>query len=400
MNELQQQQEIIEALSSNWQAEMRGFHTYSALATRATDPQQCRTLHSMALAEKHHADLWASRLTALGAPVPQYDGPEGGDADSLASRIGGFDLSLRRLELDESRDIARYGKQLREFGDPDTVAVLNQVIHDERDHYITLGNLIRHHLPPTQLDPVSTQAALDSLIATREKDRPRAAGWIGDAIYGVNDGLGAIFGIVTGVAGATERSSAGAHYVLIAGLAGMIASALSMGSGAYLAAKSEKEIYEAEFQREREAVENNEPEARELLSLTYQTRGLTAEDADHFVSHIAANKEQLVQALARERLHVSEEGLSNPWVSATSGALSTAIGAFIPVIPFFFMSGIPAILVAAAISLAAHFAVGASKSLITIRSWWSSGLEMTFVGALEGIVTYAIGLGIGRLTGM
>jgi len=395
-----EREHLIDALSGNWQAEMRGFHTYSMLATRASDPQQCRSLRSMALAEKHHADLWASRLTALGAAVPVYDGPEGGDADSLASRIGGLDLSLRRLELDESRDIARYGKQLRELDDPDSVAILNQVIHDERDHYITLGNIIRHHLPVTQLDPGSARAALDNLIAARDKDRPRAAGWIGDAIYGVNDGLGAIFGIVSGVAGATERSPAGAHYVLIAGLAGMIASALSMGSGAYLAAKSEKEIYEAEFQREREAVESNEPEARELLSLTYQTRGLTAEDADHFVGHIAADKDQLVQALARERLHVSEEGLSNPWVSATSGAISTAIGAFVPIIPFFFMHGLPAMLVAAAISLVAHFAVGASKSLITIRSWWASGLEMTFVGAIEGVVTYFIGVGIGRLAGM
>ena len=86
--------------------------------------------------------------------------------------------------------------------------------------------------------------------------------WIGDAIYGVNDGLGAIFGIVSGVSGATAGDS---KYVLLAGLSGMIASALSMGSGAYLAAKSESEIYHAEIAREREAIQMNEPEARELL---------------------------------------------------------------------------------------------------------------------------------------
>jgi len=391
--------EILEALAGNWQAEMRGFHTYNTLAKQATDPQQCRSLRTLALAEKHHADLWATRITALGGNEPTYDGPSTGDAESLANRVGGLDLALRRLELDESRDIARYGKQLHDLGDEPSIAILNEVIADERDHYITLGNLIRHHLPASQLDPQQAQAALAQLTAERDKGQPRAASWIGDAIYGVNDGLGAIFGIVSGVAGATERSANGAHFVLIAGLAGMIASALSMGSGAYLAAKSEKEIYEAEFAREREAVEYNPAEARELLSLTYQVRGLTAEDADHFVGHIAENKEQLVKALARERLNMSEEGLSNPWVSATSGALSTAVGAFVPVIPFFFMSGIPAIVVAAIISLVAHFAVGAAKSLITIRSWWSSGLEMTAVGALEGAVTYAIGLGLGHIGG-
>ncbi len=238
------------------------------------------------------------------------------------------------------------------------------------------------------------QTALDELIKAREGNRPRAASWVGDAIYGVNDGLGSIFGIVSGVSGATTGNS---RFVLIAGLAGMIASALSMGSGAYLAAKSEREIYQAEYAREEEAVTVNEEEARELLSLTYQVRGLNAEDADRFVEHIAKDKKRLVEALARERLDTTEGGLSKPWVSAASGALSTAVGAFIPIIPFFFMTGAAAVIVAAVVSLVAHFVVGASKALITIRSWWSSGIEMTFVGALEGAVTYGIGLALGRL---
>lgn len=385
---------LVGVLSSNWQAEMRGYHTYNTLSQQETNHLRSRTLRSLALAEKHHADLWAGRLAALGAPVPDYDGPESGEADTLANRIGGQGLALRRLELEESRDIARYGKQIEDFGDEASTAILKEVLADEADHYLTLGGLIRHHLPAEPIAPELAQQALDELVAAREIGQPKAASWIGDAIYGVNDGLGAIFGIVSGVSGATTGN---AHFVLIAGLAGMIASALSMGSGAYLAAKSQREIYEAEFARERDAVEYNEAEARELLSLTYQVRGLSAEDADHFVGKIAENKEQLVQALARERLHMSEKGLSKPWVSATSGALSTAVGAFIPVLPFFFMAGMPAIIVAATISLAAHFAVGAAKSLITIRSWWSSGFEMTLVGAIEGVVTYTIGLGIGKL---
>jgi VIT1/CCC1 family predicted Fe2+/Mn2+ transporter len=385
---------LIEALASNWQAEMRGYHTYNTLSQQEAEPHRRRTLRNLALAEKHHADLWAGRLTDLGAPVPEYEGSESGEAGSLANRIGGQGLALRRLELEESRDIARYGKQIEDLGDEASTAILKEVLADEADHYITLGGLIRHHLPAEPMAAEVAKHALDELVATREEGQPKAASWIGDAIYGVNDGLGAIFGIVSGVSGATLGN---AHFVLIAGLAGMIASALSMGSGAYLAAKSEREIYEAEFARERDAVEYNEAEARELLSLTYQVRGLSAEDADHFVGHIAERKEQLVEALARERLHISAEGLSKPWVSATSGALSTAVGAFIPVVPFFFMAGLPAIIVAAIISLAAHFAVGAAKSLITIRSWWSSGLEMTAVGAIEGVVTYVIGIGIGRL---
>ncbi|HEX9199098.1 MAG TPA: VIT1/CCC1 transporter family protein [Acidobacteriaceae bacterium] len=385
---------LIEALASNWQAEMRGYHTYNTLSQQEAEPHRRRVLRNLALAEKHHADLWASRLKGLDASLPEYDGSESGEADSLANRIGGPGLALRRLELEESRDIARYAKQIEELGDEPSVAILKEVLADEAEHHFTLGGLIRHHLPTEPQAPELAQMALNELIAAREAGRPKAASWIGDAIYGVNDGLGAIFGIVSGVSGATLGN---AHFVLIAGLAGMIASALSMGSGAYLAAKSEREIYEAEFAREREAVEYNEVEARELLSLTYQVRGLSAEDADHFIGHIAERKDQLVEALARERLNVSAEGLRKPWVSATSGALSTAVGAFIPVVPFFFMAGLPAIIVAGIISLVAHFAVGAAKSLITIRSWWSSGLEMTLIGAIEGVVTYILGIGIGRL---
>jgi VIT1/CCC1 family predicted Fe2+/Mn2+ transporter/rubrerythrin len=387
---------LLAALEANWQAEMEGHYTYMAFAKSEVDPQRRNALRGLATAEKHHADLWAGRIQELGAPPPQYTGDLSGQAASLANRVGGADLALRRLEIDEGRDIAKYGKQLKALGDQASIAILKEVIADEREHYQTLSNLIRSRRLLPALPPKQAQEALDDLLTARDKGHAKAAGWVGDAIYGVNDGLGSIFGIVSGVSGATLGNS---HFVLIAGLAGMVASALSMGSGAYLAAKSEREIYEAEFAREREAVEDNEAEAREVLSLSYQIRGLPQEDAEHFVNHLAQDKVQLVKALARERLSTTEEGLSEPMVSAVSGALSTAIGALIPIIPFFFMTGIPAVIVAAIVSLVAHFVVGAAKSLITIRSWWSSGFEMTRIGALEGAVTYVIGIGLGRIGG-
>jgi VIT1/CCC1 family predicted Fe2+/Mn2+ transporter len=303
-------------------------------------------------------------------------------------------MALRRLEIEESRDIAKYGIQLKDLGDQDSVAILEQVIEDEREHHRELGSLLRgHYLAPAGAPKIDPKAVLDELLAKRNQGRKQPGSWIGDAIYGVNDGLGAIFGIVSGVAGATGGES---KYVLLAGLSGMIASALSMGSGAYLAAKSQREIYMAEIAREREAIQMNTPEARELLSLYYQVKGLPEADADQMVNHIARDPEQMLRVLAGERLGTTEEALANPMVSAGSGALSTAVGAFIPIIPFFFMQGMEAVIAAAIISLAAHFAVGAAKSLITVRSWWSSGLEMTAVGALEGVVTYGIGFLLGK----
>jgi len=387
---------ILKILESNWQAEMRGFYTYQSLADRESDPARRAAFHTLAHAEQHHAQLWAERIRALGGPEPVYKGPKTGEADTLANRAGGVRLALRRLELDESRDIAKYAKQIKELGDEPSVRILEQALKDEREHYQTLSGLIRNRRPIAPSSPEQAKLALDELLAARQEDHPRAAGWIGDAIYGINDGLGAIFGIVSGVSGATLGNS---KFVIIAGMVGMIASALSMGSGAFLAAKSEREIYEAEFSREREAVENNEAEAREVLSLSYQIRGLPPEEADRFVEHLAKDKSQFVRTLAQERLNTTEDGLRKPLTSAISGALSTALGATIPVIPFFFLSGYPAVIVAAIVSLLAHFAVGAAKSLITIRSWWASGLEMTFVGAVEGVVTYFIGIAIGRISG-
>jgi VIT1/CCC1 family predicted Fe2+/Mn2+ transporter/rubrerythrin len=387
---------ILKILESNWQAEMQGFHTYGILAERETDPSRRAAFRTLSSAEQEHARLWAGRIRALGGPDPVYNGPKSGEADAIANRVGGVRMALRRLELDESRDIAKYAKQMKELGDEPSIRILQQALEDEREHYRTLSGLIRNRRPIAPSSPEQAKQALDELLAARQEEHPKAAAWIGDAIYGINDGLGAIFGIVSGVSGATLGNS---KFVIIAGMVGMIASALSMGSGAYLAAKSEREIYAAEFSREREAVENNEAEAREVLSLSYQIRGLPPEEADRFVEHLAKDKSQFVRTLAQERLNTTEDGLRKPLTSAISGALSTAIGATIPVLPFFFLSGYPAVIVAAIVSLLAHFAVGAAKSLITIRSWWASGLEMTFVGAVEGVVTYFIGIAIGRISG-
>ena len=374
---------------------MAGCYTYRALAEREPEAARKQTLESMALAEKEHAALWAGRLRELGEPEPVYQGKPGGDADSLKTRVGGDDLALRRLEIDESRDIAKYSQQLKELGDAASLLILNRVIEEEQEHYRELSGLIRKQKPLGGVRAAANpQKLLDQMLAKRNKGRAHAAGWIGDAIYGVNDGLGSIFGIVSGVSGATLGNS---KWVLLSGLAGMIASALSMGSGAYLASKSEREIYQAELAREREAIAMNGAEARELLSLYFQVKGLPEQDADHMVEHIASDPEQMLRALAAERLNSTEEALSNPVTSALSGALSTAAGAFIPIVPFFFLSGYSAVIVSAVVSLLAHFAVGAAKSLVTVRSWWSSGFEMTLVGAVEGVVTYVIGLGLGHL---
>ena len=393
---------LIKAIESNWQAEMEGAATYQALADRETDVRRKHTLEGLAAAEAAHARLWERRLLELGASAPKYAGTPTGQADTLPNRIGGTDAALRRIEMDERKHVAHYGRQLQELGDAPSMDILRKVIADERAHSKALKHMLAPVpavAPPVDAPigqnfsrPLDPQAALDELRARKGHRSP--ASWIGDAIYGVNDGLGAIFGIVSGVSGATAGAQ---KYVLLAGLAGMVASALSMGSGAYLAAKSEREIYDAELHRKRSELEDSPEDGVQEMTLIYQIKGLPEEDARRVAEHLSRDPEQFLRTLAAEQLNLTEDALSNPYVSAASGALSTAVGAFIPIIPFFFMQGIPAILAAAVISLLAHFAVGAAKTLITVRSWWSSGLEMTAVGAVEGVVTYFIGKALGGL---
>lgn len=387
---------LLKALEANWQEEMEGAATYRTLAGREQDETRRKALLGMAASEEGHAARWETRLRELGAPAPVYRGAQTGKADTFANRIGGTDATLRRIELEERRHVAEYGRQIKELGDEPSIALLQELIADERRHSKLLKALELpvqgHHYAIDRFKPRDPSKALEEMRAKRGRKSP--ASWIGDAIYGVNDGLGAIFGIVSGVSGATAGNS---HFVLLSGIAGMIASALSMGSGAYLAAKSEREIYEAELHRKREEIEANPDESREELALVYQVKGVPEEDARRMVEHLAKDPELFLKTLAAEELNVTEEALSNPITSAVSGAISTAVGAFVPIIPFFFMSGIHAVIAAAVISLLAHFAVGAAKTLITVRSWWSSGLEMTLVGAVEGVVTYLIGVGLGHM---
>lgn len=215
--------------------------------------------------------------------------------------------------------------------------------------------------------------------------------WLSDAIYGVNDGLGAVFGIVAGVAGYTH----GGRTVLISGLAGLIASALSMGGGAYLAARSEHDAYHAGLVQTLRRVEADRAAATaELQAQLHARSGYDADSARTVAAGIAESGDRpLALALLREERGLEAEHLPRPAVAAATASLSTAVGAFVPIVPFFYGEGLRTMVWAAAISLAAHFAVGALKAVVLglRRTFWS-GMEMTLVGALEGALAFGAGL--------
>ncbi|MCL4528797.1 MAG: VIT1/CCC1 transporter family protein [Chloroflexi bacterium] len=292
---------------------------------------------------------------------------------------------MKRIESAEDSDTEMY-EALAQLAPNDTVqSEIHSVLHDETVH----GGAMQKTSAATNA-PLGPQTMLDTILH-RESWHRRGGGWIGQAIYGANDGLGSVFGIVSGVAGAT----AGGPAVLIAGLAGMLASALSMGSGAYLATKAEREVQEAEIRRERQELEIHPEEEEEELALFYQLKGVPEDEAKTLAARLIAQPESALKTLGSEELGLSEQSFPNPWVAALSATLSTATGAFIPIVPFFFTEGYPAIIASFAISTLAHFIIGAAKTVVTGLSPWKSGAEMTIVGLGEALITYGLGLVFG-----
>jgi vacuolar iron transporter family protein len=379
--------ETVEVVQRNWRAEMETARVYRDLAERERDEKRKGILLRMAEAEERHAARWEQKLRDMGEPIPHLADTPWTRFKRRFTRSLGADIAIRRMEAAEE-------KHEREFSEQRDRALANEADVREFLRTSALEEKAHARVLKTMATPPSPKTLLDTILK-RERWHGRGGSWVADAIYGVNDGLGAVFGIVSGVAGATNNQQ---HYVLISGLAGMLASSLSMGAGAYLAGKSEAEVYEAEIAREKAEVEENPEEEIEEMALFYQLQGFSPEESQKMAERLAQQPEQLVQAMAQSELGLSEHRFPNPWKSAASASLSTAVGAFIPIIPFFFMTGLSAVITAFVISILAHFAVGAVKSIITIRSWWASGLEMTLVGVIEAVVTYGLGLTFGAVT--
>ena len=383
------QTQFIKDLKKAWRDEMVSAGNYRAMADKETHPERKSILIKMAEAEDKHAARWAARLKELGIDVGTFrESP----VERLHRRMilkSSPEIAAQMLEEGESEADGLYERMMNiAETDSDREALL-EAQREENAHSLMLqemsGPRVAHH----------PQSRLERILG-KEKWHVTAGGWIGQAIYGVNDGLGAAFGVVSGVAGATN---ANAEFVLISGLAAAIASALSMGSGAYLATKSEREVYEAELEREKKEIEMHPEEEKEELELFYQLKGFSPEEAKKTVAALAQQPDQLLKTLAHEELGLSEKSFPTVWKAAMSATLSTAIGAIVPVLPFFFWSGMTGLMVSFSISTAAHFAVGASKVLVTGRSWLKSGTEMTIVGLGEALITYAIGLLIAPMIG-
>ena len=392
--------EVRERLLKAWRGEIVAGSVYDLIARRMPE-REGEILRRMADAESGHRRRLEQRMQELGIDVPDPAGVRLPLSLRLQARIAPVDRLLAAREAAEDDEVDDLYK--RSTGDPVTDRLLRDIRKEERSHSLAVQDIrsgpdggdgrgagaARGESAAAPLAVPGAQARLNRILG-RERWHRTGGGWISGAIYGANDGLAAVFGIVAGVSGATGGSSS----VLTAGLAGAIASALSMATGAFLAERSEAEVHAANIERERQEIAEHPEEEKEELSLFYQLKGIDEGTANQLAERMSEHPDAMLRALSAEEFGATEADTSDAAQAALAAGVSTGLGAIVPVIPFMITTGTAAIVAAAVVSLVAHFLVGAAKSLVTLRSWWSAGLEMTLAGVIVGGATYAIGLAL------
>jgi VIT1/CCC1 family predicted Fe2+/Mn2+ transporter len=213
-------------------------------------------------------------------------------------------------------------------------------------------------------------------------------------VFGVNDGLVSNASLVLGVAGASAPGS----FVLISGVAGLLAGALSMAAGEYVSVRSQREMYEYQIALEREEIAEYPEEEAEELALIYEARGVALAQAREVSQALLARPEQALDVLSREELGLNPDDLGSPWGAATASFLSFAAGAAVPLIPFLVdVKGSRALTATAALTVIALFAVGLALSLFTGRQALRGALRMVLIGGGAGLLAFAVGRALGTL---
>ncbi len=216
------------------------------------------------------------------------------------------------------------------------------------------------------------------------------------AIFGANDGLVSNTSLILGVIGASASTQA----TITAGIAGLLAGALSMAAGEYVSVRSQRELFEYQIELERQELEEYpEAEAAEL-ALIYQARGLSEAESLALANRLTADPKVALDVLAREELGLNPDDLGSPWGAAGFSFASFTLGALVPLLPFFFGGQLPgAGYLGAALAGIGLFATGASLSLFTGRSALAGGARMLGIGAGAGALTWLIGSLFGAAVG-
>ena len=365
----------VHAFEHHWQDEADAAFLYRALASVEPDAKKRDVYARLAAVEDRHVEIWAKLLSDLGHPPGAFRPTARARLLAWLGRRFGPGFLLPHLLREEGREVKGYLDlhQRTPRGAPGGGEAL-LLARESAEHASELAGISGKSAEPWH--------------------RTESGGFLRNVVYGFNDGLTANFGLVAGVIGATAVAQHQA--IVVAGVAGLIADALSMGSSGYLAAKSEAEVYAHEIAMERDEIALMPEVERDELALIYESKGMEAESAMALATQVMADPQRMLQEQVQEELGISDPHMSplrEGWVTG----LATAFGAVIPVFPFFILTGTSAMVLSFVLSMASHFLVGAARSVFTGRSLFRSGIDMFVVGLGVAIVGYFVGDWIGKL---
>ena len=349
---------------------------YRELARAEPNRSRAELYGKLAEVEDRHVTMWRELLAGEGHIVPVPAPSRRARFRAWLGRRVGTSVLLPMLLAEEGREVKGY-LQLHDAtpGGPVAPAAL-RLAQESKEHAQTLARMSGHDGEPWH--------------------RTGAGGFLRNVVYGFNDGLTANFGLVAGMIGAQGSMEIASHTVVVAGLAGTMADALSMGASGYLAAKSEREVFEHEIAMEREEIRLMPDLEREELSLLYQAKGIPVEQADALAVQLMSDPERALGEKVREELRIGEASstpMREAWVTGTA----TALGALIPVAPLLVSTSRWAVWTSFGLAMLSHFAVGAARSVFTGRGVVRSGMDMFLVGLGVAVVGYVLGDWIVRI---
>ncbi len=353
--------------------ELNGAYLYNALSQVEKDPRLAEVYRRMSAVESRHAAEWVERLKSAGVAVPAFKPNWRSRTLAWAAKRLGVAAVLPTIMGNEQKDTRKYALIPGSAG----------MAADESSH-----NRLLHQVTRTM------QGGMGGGALAQLEGRHRAGGGnaLRAAVLGANDGLVSNLSLVMGVAGAQMSNSA----ILVTGLAGLLAGAISMALGEWLSVQSSRELYQHQIGIEKAELAAAPQEEAEELALIYEARGLPIAEAQSMAQHIISDSASALDTLAREELSIDPSELGgSAWEAALTSFFLFSVGAIIPVIPHIFLSGFTAVIVSLILSAIGLFTIGAAITLFTGRTVLYSGFRMVLFGLTAAAVTY----GIGRLIG-
>ncbi|MDD2336313.1 MAG: VIT1/CCC1 family protein [Geobacteraceae bacterium] len=363
----------IRRFRANLLDEMNSAALYRDLAANEKNEELAEVYQRLADTEQDHADTWAKRLEAVGAKIPTFRPSWRTRTLAMLARQFGVDMVLPTLATIERNATSGYDSQ------PDAA----DMVDVERSHARLL----------TRLD-ASVRGGRGGAAVAQIEGRHRTAGGnaLRAAVLGASDGLLSNFNLVMGVAGAALSGTT----ILLTGLAGLLAGAISMAMGEWISVQSSRELYLEQIEREKEEIAADPEEELEELVLIYRARGLSEAEARALATRLMSDPETALETLARDELGIDPDELGgSAWEAAITSFLLFAAGAVLPVIPYFFLSGGTALAVSAGLSTAGLFFIGAAITLFTGRPVLYSGARQVLFGLVAAGVTFSVGKLIG-----